>query len=74
MGLVTKIKKYHHIEVSNAMGMCGYGWRDPRRRPHNIERMVLGLPRPVLERILHVLETNKQRAFKPNFFKSWRLS
>ena len=52
MHIVRQMKKYNHIQVANAMFKAGYSWRNPKRRPKNIERMVMGLPRVVLDEIL----------------------
>ncbi len=56
MGLVTKIKKYNHNTVANAVNMAGYGWEKPNQRPTNVEMMVHTLPRCTLEKILKILE------------------
>ena len=56
MGLVREMKKYGDTRVAYAMYSCGYRWRVRRRRPTNIERMVEGLPRCELERILQALK------------------
>ena len=55
MHLVRAMKQYSDVRVANAMSACGWSWKNPRCRPHNIERMVDGLPRCELERILNVL-------------------
>lgn len=52
--LVREMKIYNHIQVANAMYACGYFWKNSRRST-NIERMVQGLPRCELERILSKL-------------------
>jgi hypothetical protein len=46
------MKKYSHIQVANILNAMGYYWKNHRRRPHNIEKMVEGLPRCVLEVIV----------------------
>lgn len=51
-GIVKSLKRYGHIPVANVMGGLGYCWEPAHRRPTNIERMVEGLSRAVLERIL----------------------
>lgn len=56
MKLVHQMKQYSHIQVANVMGAIGYRWGNPRRRPHNVEKMVEGLPRPVLELIVNKLK------------------
>ena len=56
MKLVREMKKYGHIRVSNAMYSCGWRWKNPKQRPTNIERMVQGLARCDLERILRKLQ------------------
>lgn len=55
MHLVREMKKHGDIRVANAMFACGWTWKNPRRRPKNIERMVEGLPRCELVRILDEL-------------------
>ena len=57
MHIVREIKKYNHIQVANAMFEAGYYWDKPKRRPKNIEKMVMGLPRCKLEEILGYLRT-----------------
>jgi hypothetical protein len=44
MHLVREMKKYGDVRVANALSECGWTWKNPRRRPKNIERMVEGLP------------------------------
>ena len=56
MHLVREMKKFGHIRVANAMGALGWYWKNPRNRPTNVERMVQGLPRIDLERILNKLQ------------------
>jgi hypothetical protein len=53
------MKKYTHIQVANVLGDIGYYWKNPKRRPHSIEKMVEGLPRPVLELIVNKLKATK---------------
>ena len=53
--IVREIKKHHHILVANAMFAEGYSWLK-RGRPTNIDRMVEGLPKPILEKVLARLE------------------
>ncbi len=60
MHLVRAMKKYGDVSVANAMSECGYWWANPRRRPTNVERMVMGLPRCALVCILQVLEGRKK--------------
>ena len=55
MRLVREMKKYSHIQVANVMGAMGYYWSPSKHRPHNIEKMVEGLPRHVLETIVSKL-------------------
>lgn len=52
--IVREIKKYHHTAVANCMGEMGYCW--PRRRPHNVEKMLIGVPRVSLEKLLAKLD------------------
>jgi len=52
MHIVREMKKYSDIRVANAMYKLGWFWKKPKRRPTNIVRMVEGLPRCDLERIL----------------------
>lgn len=54
--IVRSIKKYNHVQVANALWKLGYGWRNPKHRPTNIERMVNGLPRQDLVQVLAILE------------------
>lgn len=54
--IVRSIKKYHHVRVANAMSALGWGWKNPKRRPTNIERMLEGVPRIDLVLILRHLE------------------
>ncbi len=64
MKLVKAMKPYGHILVGNAMDSAGWRWKNPKRVPTNIEKMVEGLPRGELERILSVLNkgaTNDKR-------------
>ena len=56
MGLVTQIKKHHHIKVANALYAEGYSWRKPKHRPTNIDTMLEGLPRTTLVRLLNRLD------------------
>jgi len=56
MHLVREMKKYGDVRVANAMFSLGWHWKNARHRPTNIERMVQGLPRCDLERILQVLQ------------------
>ena len=56
MGLVRKMKQYTQIQVANVMGAMGYYWEPHKRRPHNIEKMVQGLPRVKLEEIVEKLK------------------
>lgn len=44
-GVVRSIKKYNHVRVANAVHSAGYRWKNPFRRPHNIEKMLERLPR-----------------------------
>ena len=55
MHLVREMKKYGDVRVANALSECGWTWKNPRRRPKNIERMTEGMPRCELERILNAL-------------------
>lgn len=55
MKLVKAMKTYGHIRVSNAMSEIRWRWKNPRRAPTNIERMVGHLPRIELEQILSIL-------------------
>lgn len=55
-GIVKSIKGFGEIPVANVMGGLGYYWKPAHRRPANVERMVEGLSRAVLERILAELE------------------
>ena len=48
MRFVRKIKSYNEIQVANILSELGYFWKNPKRRPKNIEKMVEGLPRHVL--------------------------
>ena len=60
MRLVREIKKFHHNQVSHAMYCCGIAFVKPHRRPTNIEKMVEGLSRETLIRILRkLLETKR---------------
>ena len=52
MHIVRELKKYNAIRIANAMYAVGYRWKRPRNIPTNIDRMVQGLPRCDLERIL----------------------
>lgn len=52
MHLVRAMKQYGEVRVANAMYACGWAWKSPKRRPKNIERMVEGLARCDLERVL----------------------
>ena len=54
--IVRSIKKYNHVHVANALWKLGYGWRNPKHRPTNVERMVECLPRQVLIQLLAILE------------------
>lgn len=54
--IVRSIKKYNHVHVANALWKLGYGWRNPKHRPTNVERMVNGLPRQDLVLVLAILE------------------
>lgn len=54
--IVRSIKKYNHVAVANAVSEIGWGWHNPKRRPTNIERMLVGIPRQELVRILAILE------------------
>lgn len=56
MHVVREIKKYGDILVANAMHKIGWTWQNPKRRPTNIEKMVEGLPRCDLDRILMELQ------------------
>lgn len=55
MHLVREMKEFGDVRVANAMFSLGWEWRNPRRRPTNIDRMVQGLPRCELVKILNVL-------------------
>lgn len=55
-GIVKSIKRFGHIPVANVMGGLGYYWKPAHRRPTNVERMVEGLSRAVLERVLAELK------------------
>ena len=54
-GIVRSIKRYHHIEVANALYALGYRWMQPHRKPTNVERMVACLSRSQLLAVLHAL-------------------
>ena len=56
-GIVRAIKKYNHVRVANAVYSAGYRWKNPFRRPHNIEKMLERLPRHDLVYILKHLQT-----------------
>lgn len=56
MKLVRAIKKYDHVKVANALWELGYEWRNPHRRPTNVEKMVEDLPRHELEQLLIILQ------------------
>ena len=56
-GIVRAIKKYNHVRVANAVHSAGYRWKNPFRRPHNIEKMLERLPRHDLVYILKNLQT-----------------
>lgn len=56
MGLVRTMKKYNERQVANILNAMGYYWKNPKRRPKNIEKMVEGLPRCELEVIVHKLK------------------
>ena len=56
MGLVRTIKKYNERQVANILNEMGYCWKNPKRRPKNIEKMVEGLPRCDLEAIVQKLK------------------
>lgn len=56
-GIVKKIKRHNHIMVKNAMWQLGWGWRNPKRAPTNIEVMLIGVPKPALIEILAILES-----------------
>jgi hypothetical protein len=49
--LVKLIKRFHHTTVANVMYELGWRWHNPKRRPHNVERMLEGLSKNDLERI-----------------------
>lgn len=51
MGYVSDLKKHNHIKVLNALNAEGYRFKNPHRAPTNIERMLEGLPLPVLKAI-----------------------
>lgn len=55
--LVRRIKRHGAVRVANAMRMEGWIFR--RLQDSQIERMVGGLPRPTLERIVAALEKAK---------------
>ena len=57
MHIVRKIKEYSHIQVANAMYAMGYVWRRPNQRPTNIEKMVQGLPKHELQKLLATLKS-----------------
>lgn len=59
MHLVRKIKSYNEIQVANILSELGYFWKNPKRRPNNIEKMVESLPRHVLEAIVKKLERDR---------------
>lgn len=59
MHLVREMKKYGHVQVANAIYAVGYRFRNPNCIPHNIEKMLQGLPRIVLARILNKLRSPK---------------
>lgn len=60
-GIVKRIKQHHHIAVANVMYELGYYWhpRNPKRRPTNIEQMLVGLPRETLLVVLHRVEAGQ---------------
>ena len=60
MGYVSDLKEHSHIKVLNALHAEGYRYRNPSRAPTNIERMLEGLPLPVLKRI-HARVCNEKR-------------
>lgn len=62
MKLVRQMKEYGDIRVANALYGLGYRSANPRRRPTNIEKMVEGLPRHVLQSILDRLGHSIGRA------------
>lgn len=57
--LVRHIKTWGHVSVANAMYAVGYYWENPKRRPTNIEKMLLDVPRCDLLKIIGELEKSK---------------
>lgn len=58
--VVREIKKYHHIEVANALNYLGWYWEKPNRRPTNIEVLCSGIPKGDLLRLLNRLRSKKR--------------
>lgn len=58
---VRRLRQFHHIHVGNAINECGWHWRNPKRRPTNIEKMINGLPRPVILRVLAICEARYKK-------------
>lgn len=57
---VKKMKKYHYTEIANAMFALGYR----NIKTANIEKMVSGLPKQDLERILAKAYSTKESLLK----------
>lgn len=53
---VRQLRQFSATTVLNAVHACGYRWPNPRRTPTKIDHLVLGLPRPVLQRVLHICQ------------------
>lgn len=62
--LVRKMKMYHYIDVANVMHSIGYRWNPPSSRPTNVEKMVEGIPRCDLERILSALQRSGEKPLR----------
>lgn len=56
MHIVREIKKYNEVLVANAMYAIGYSYDNPKNRPTNITKMVEGIPRCDLLKILEELK------------------
>lgn len=55
MHIVREMKKFGDISVANVM--TGFGWKWTKKRPTSIDKMVEGLPRCELVRILNKLKS-----------------
>lgn len=56
MHIVRQIKKYTRQQVEQAIFSVGYFWRHPKDVPRSIDRMVQGMPRCELEKVLVYLQ------------------